>query len=110
MANRNYQRASLIVSYLKLMGKRWRRKVLSKRRYFFALVPSNHEDVIAAADAFKLLFNKTRLQMRIKEEARTEHKNTMMLREEVRSMRQSIETLNMQIAELRQVVGIIGSH
>jgi len=107
VANRNYQRASLIVSYLKLMGPRWRRKVLFQRRYFFALVPSNHEDVVAAADAFKLLYTKRKLQMRITEEARTEHKNTVMMRDEIASMRESLEMLTMQVAELRQAVGII---
>ena len=80
---------------------------MAKRRYFFALVPSNHEDVVAAADAFKLLYTKRRLQTRIAEDARTDHKNSVMLREEIRSMRDSIEHLNMQVAELRHAVGVI---
>jgi hypothetical protein len=47
-ANRKYQRARIIIDYMKLLSPQARARLLGQRKYFFALVPVDHEDAIGA--------------------------------------------------------------
>ena len=47
-ANRKYQRARIIIDYMKLLSPKSRARLLGQRKYFFALVPVDHEDAIGA--------------------------------------------------------------
>lgn len=47
-ANRKYQRARIIIDYMKLLSPRSRARLLGQRKFFFALVPVDHEDAIGA--------------------------------------------------------------
>lgn len=38
-ASKRYQKATLIVGYLKLISHKWRDRITAERRYIFALVP-----------------------------------------------------------------------
>ena len=45
VANARYQRATLIVGYLKIISKEWRRRIIEDRRYYlYALVPILDDD------------------------------------------------------------------
>ena len=47
-ANRKYQRARIIIDYMKLLSPKSRARLLGQRKFFFALVPVDHEDAIGA--------------------------------------------------------------
>ena len=47
-ANRKYQRARIIIDYMKLLSSKSRARLLGQRKFFFALVPVDHEDAIGA--------------------------------------------------------------
>ena len=49
VANGRYQQATLIVGYLKIISKEWRKRIMADRRYLYALVPIVDDDDIKAA-------------------------------------------------------------
>jgi hypothetical protein len=87
---------SLIVVYLKLIGKRWRERISSERTYFFALVAADHEDVINAKGKHQ-------------EDARTEHMDSKMMQEGLASMKASLEVLHAKVAALHKAAGLEAS-
>lgn len=48
-SNRRYQKATLIIGYLKLISQKWREQIMAERRYLFALVPILDDDDLKAA-------------------------------------------------------------
>ena len=58
-SNRRYQRARVVIDYLKLLSPLQRSRDLGKRKYFFTLVPVDHDDAVAA-DKSKRAFQKKR--------------------------------------------------
>lgn len=87
---------SLIVGYLKLMGRRWRERISSERKYFFALVAANHEGVLNATGKHQ-------------EDARTAHRDAKMMQEELASMKASLERLHATVAALQKAAGLEAS-
>jgi hypothetical protein len=44
VANARYEKATLIVGYLKIISKEWRRRIIADRRYLYVLVPILDDD------------------------------------------------------------------
>lgn len=96
----------MIVGYLKLIGQKWREQINSERKYFFALVAVDHEDVIKAEISTELLHSiQKRKQRNQQEDARMEHMNAKMMREEIDSMKASLEGLHAKVAAVLEAAG-----
>lgn len=87
---------SLIVGYLKLMGRSWRERISSERTYFFALVAAYHEDA-------------TDTKGKHQENVRTEHVDAKMMREGLASMKASLERLHAKVEALHKTAGLEAS-
>jgi hypothetical protein len=85
---------SLIVGYLKLIGRRWRERINSERTYFFALVAAaHHKDAIHAKG-------------KDQEDARSEHIGAKMMHEELASMQASLARLHAKVAAIHKAAGL----
>jgi hypothetical protein len=87
---------SLIVGYLKLMGRSWRERISSERTYFFALVAADYEGA-------------TDTKGKHEEDVRTEPVDAKMMREGLASMKASLERLHAKVEALHKAAGLEAS-